>query len=78
VHGRRGIGERYAGVQLDEDAIESARQRAAKMIEDGVPGDDNRDAILALRRAELASRINRNMRSRGSVLRIVDQDDTDS
>ncbi|MBI5669383.1 MAG: ATP synthase F1 subunit epsilon [Chloroflexi bacterium] len=60
---------------LDMQAIEQARQRAAKMLEEGVPPELNREAALALRRAELAVRIRSKLQQRGAVLRIVDDRD---
>lgn len=60
--------------ELDMAAIEAARERAATMLEEGLPEEQNRAAALALRRAELALRIQRNLQARGSpVLRIVDE-----
>lgn len=60
---------------LDIQAIEQARQRAVKLLEEGVPPELNREAVLALRRAELALRIRNKMQSGGSMLRIVDDRD---
>lgn len=60
---------------LDLEAIEQARERASRLMAEGVPPEMNRDAVLALRRAELASRITQRIRQRGSVLRIVSQED---
>jgi F-type H+-transporting ATPase subunit epsilon len=60
---------------LDLEAIEQARERATRLMAEGVPPEMNRDAVLALRRAELASRITQRIRQRGNVLRIVSQDD---
>ncbi len=61
--------------ELDMQAIEAARDRAAKMLEEGVPPELNREAAIALRRAELALRIKSKLQSRGAVLRIVDDRD---
>ncbi len=63
---------------LDIRAIEEARERAARMLHEGVPKDQNREAQLALRRAELGARIHRRILGRGSVLRILDQDAEDA
>ncbi len=63
---------------LDIRAIEEARESAARMLQEGVPQDQNREAQLALRRAELGARIHRRMQGRGSVLRILDQDEGDA
>ncbi len=60
---------------LDLEAIEEARARASQMMAQGVPAELNREATLALRRAELATRITQRIRQRGSVLRIMDQTD---
>jgi F-type H+-transporting ATPase subunit epsilon len=62
---------------LDLEAIEAARERATRMMAEGVPAELNREAVLALRRAELASRITQRIRQRGSVLRILEQEDTE-
>src|SRR5204863_2164221 len=63
---------------LDEEKIEAARDRAAKMMADGVPPAENRVAALELRKAELALKIKNKLRSRsGSILRIVSQEDQD-
>ena len=63
---------------LDEEKIEAARARAAKMMADGVPVAENRSAALELRRAELALRIKNKLKSRsGSVLRIVSEEDSE-
>ncbi|MFN8529880.1 MAG: ATP synthase F1 subunit epsilon [Anaerolineae bacterium] len=59
---------------IDMDAVEQARSRAAEMMKEGVPADLNREATLALRRAELAVRIQRKLQSRGSqVMRIIEE-----
>jgi F-type H+-transporting ATPase subunit epsilon len=60
---------------LDLEAIESARERAARMMQEGVPPELNREAALALRRAELATRISQKVRQRGAVMRILEQED---
>lgn len=63
--------------ELDEQRIESARQRAQKLLEEGVPEAENRVAALELRRAELALKVRSKIRSRGSVLRIVEDNGTE-
>ena len=63
---------------LDIRAIEEARESAARMLQEGVPQDQNREAQLALRRAELGARIHRRIQGRGSALRILDQDEGDA
>lgn len=61
---------------LDAAAIERARQSAAEMLEKGLPPEQNREAALALRRAELALRIQRKIQMRGSaVMRIVEEEE---
>lgn len=54
-------------------ALEAARASAQKLVAEGVPGQMNRDAVLALRRAELALKVKNKIRDRG-LLRIVDND----
>jgi F-type H+-transporting ATPase subunit epsilon len=61
--------------ELDMQAIESARERAAKLLAQGIPPEQNRQAALELRRAEMALKIKSKLQARGSVLRIVDQQD---
>ncbi len=61
---------------LDMEAIEAARQGAAKLMAEGVPESENRQAALALRRAELAARIQRKITARSSaVMRIIEDED---
>jgi F0F1-type ATP synthase epsilon subunit len=60
---------------LDLERIESARESAREMLESGVPAAENRDAALALRRAELSLRIHRKIQNRGAVIRILDEDE---
>lgn len=62
---------------LDIREIEAARERAGRLLQEGVPQDENREALLALRRAELGARIHRRIQNRGSVLRILEQDEDD-
>jgi len=58
------------------DAIEAARASAEKLSKEGVGPETNREAALSLRRAELATRIQRKLQGRASpVMRIVDQDE---
>jgi F-type H+-transporting ATPase subunit epsilon len=56
---------------LDAEAIEEARARAKEHLEKGLPPEQNREAAIALQRAELALRVQRKMQSRPSILRIV-------
>lgn len=61
---------------LDEEKIEEARVRAAKMMAEGVPEAENRTAALELRRAELALKVKNKLKNRSaSILRIVSEDD---
>ncbi len=61
---------------LDLEAIEEARSSAARMLVEGLPPEINREATLALRRAELNMKIARKMQSRsGPVIRIVEDAD---
>lgn len=60
---------------LDIAALEEARARARKMVEEGVPGQLNRDAALALRRAELALKVKNKVRDR-NILRIIDDSES--
>lgn len=59
--------------ELDMEAIEAARERAQHLMQEGVPEAENRAAALALRRAELAVRIKNKIQSRGTVMRIIDE-----
>jgi F-type H+-transporting ATPase subunit epsilon len=60
---------------LDMEAIESARASASRLMAEGVPEAENRSAALALRRADLAARIQRKITSRsGAVMRIIDDE----
>lgn len=60
---------------IDTELAQAARERAQQMMRDGVPDEENRDAVLELRRAELQLKVSRRVKDRGPVLRIVDQDD---
>lgn len=61
---------------IDSAAAEAARERAAQMVREGLPSEQNREAALALRRAELAIKISRKVAGRGSqVMRIVRDDE---
>jgi F-type H+-transporting ATPase subunit epsilon len=63
---------------LDEEKIEAARTRAAKMMAEGVPEAENRTAALELRRAELALKVKNKLKGRSaSILRIVSEDDSE-
>lgn len=61
---------------LDAAAIEAARSSAAELLAKGLPPEQNREASLALRRAELGLRIQRKIQARGApLIRIVEDDD---
>ncbi len=60
---------------LDLERIEAARETARRMLEEGVPEAENRDAALSLRRAELGLRIHRKLQTRGPVMRILEEDE---
>ncbi len=62
---------------LDLEKAQEARERAQTLLEEGVPGEENREALQALRRANLAVRISQKIRSRGSGLRILDEESDD-
>ena len=63
---------------LDLEMAQEARERARQLLDDGLPGADNREAELALRRANLAVRISQKIRSRGSMLRILDEESAEA
>ena len=63
---------------LDLEKAQAARDQAREVLDTGVPGSENRDAELALRRANLAVRISQKVRSRGAQLRILDEDHEDA
>ncbi len=60
---------------IDADAMEAARSRAQRLLAEGLPAEQNREATLALRRAELALRIQRRVQGRGAVMRIIEDAD---
>jgi F-type H+-transporting ATPase subunit epsilon len=60
---------------LDLAAAEHARDSAEKTMRDGLPPEANREATLALRRADLQIRIQRKIQNRGSILRIIQDDE---
>lgn len=60
---------------LDAAEAEKARERAQKMLSEGLPPEQNREAALELRRANLELRISRSMNQRTPAMRIIDQDD---
>jgi F-type H+-transporting ATPase subunit epsilon len=60
---------------IDAEAMEAARSRAQRLLSEGLPEEQNREATLALRRAELALRIQRKVQGRGTVMRIIEDTD---
>lgn len=60
---------------IDSENARAARERAAQMVAEGVPEEENRAAILELRRAELALRLSNKLTGKASALRIVDQEE---
>jgi F-type H+-transporting ATPase subunit epsilon len=62
---------------IDLEKAQAARDRARRMLEEGVPEEQNRVAVLELRRAELALKVSNKMRNRTSALRIVSQEETE-
>jgi F-type H+-transporting ATPase subunit epsilon len=64
--------------EIDLEAIEAARSRAADLMKEGIPSEINREASLALRRAELALKVQRKIQSRGGqVMRIIEEREQD-
>lgn len=63
---------------IDAEEARAARDRARQMLQDGVPEEHNRQAILELRRAELQLKLSSKVNNRGSMMRIVDQEDRDA
>ena len=59
---------------LDMERAQEAREHARQVLEEGTPGSDNRLAELELRKANLAIRLSQKVRSRGSGLRIIEDD----
>ncbi|MBZ0299327.1 MAG: ATP synthase F1 subunit epsilon [Anaerolineae bacterium] len=60
---------------IDLERIDAARESARRMLEQGVPETENREAALALRRAELGLRIHRRLQNRGPVMRIIEDEE---
>lgn len=60
---------------INEEKAREARERAQKLMAEGVPDVENRQAMMELRRAELQLKVSNKMRGRSSHLRIVDQDE---
>ena len=60
---------------IDAAAVETARASAEKLMAQGVPPEENREATLTLRRAEIALNLQRKVRARsGAVMRIIEDD----
>jgi F-type H+-transporting ATPase subunit epsilon len=57
---------------LDVEAAEAARERAEKLIDQGLPPDQNRSAVLELRKANLDLQISRKLKQRTPMLRIIE------
>lgn len=60
---------------IDVQAAEEARERAQRLLDEGVPEEENRNAALALRRANLELRISRQLQQRAPVMRIIEDDE---
>jgi F-type H+-transporting ATPase subunit epsilon len=60
---------------LDLEAAEAARERAQKLLAEGIPVDERRSAALELRRANLELRVARKLKTRTPVMRILDDED---
>ncbi len=63
---------------LDVEAAERAREAAQKSLREGVTDEERRAAVLELRRANLELQISRKLKSSGSILRIIKDDENDS
>jgi F-type H+-transporting ATPase subunit epsilon len=59
---------------LDLEKAQEAREQARQALDQAPTETENREALMALRRANLAVRISQKIRSRGSALRILDED----
>ena len=62
---------------LDMAAAEEARERAQQLLEEGVPEEENRQAALELRRANLELQISRKLSQRTPAMRIIQDDEPD-
>jgi F-type H+-transporting ATPase subunit epsilon len=60
---------------INSEKAEAARARAMQLLEKGLPPEQNRQAQLELRRAELALKLTRRVNTGGSKLRILTEDD---
>lgn len=64
-----------ADIRLEE--AQAARDRAAELLESGIPEDERAQFLAELRRAELAINIARKTTSRAGSIRIMSQSDDD-
>lgn len=64
---------------IDLERAEAARRRAAEHLAKGLPPEQNREAALELRRAELQLRVRRKLGTAGSGgLRILSEDEAEN
>lgn len=56
---------------VDVEEADAARERASKLLTEGVSSEDRIEAQRALRRAEITLRTKRKMQTRGPLLRIL-------
>ena len=61
--------------ELDLEAADAARERAARLMEEGPGEQEEHEARRSLRRAEITIRLKRKLQSRGQVLRIIRDED---
>lgn len=61
--------------ELDLEAADAARERAARLMEEGLGEQEEHEARRSLRRAEITIRLKRKLQSRGQVLRIIRDED---
>ena len=64
--------------ELDVEAAEAARASAEKMLKEGALPEQQRTAVLELRRANLELQISRKIKQSGPVMRIIQDDDQNS
>jgi F-type H+-transporting ATPase subunit epsilon len=61
---------------IDEAEAEAARERARRLLESGIPENQNEQTAMALRRAELSLRVARKVKQQGgSILRIIEDEE---
>lgn len=63
---------------LDLERAQEARDEARQALDAAPSEAENREAMMALRRANLAVRISQKIRSRGSGLRILDEEEDEA